>query len=200
MVKNRKKAFIGTAIAVGASLIGGAISGAKQRNTAKKQAALDKQIAVEKAAYQQAGNMQQSLNNDAIDDYYANKRVLKNGGKIDMDRIKRAKKFACGGRSKKENGGSKFGNFMKSEGGNAAISAIGTIGSTLLSNSTIKEPIKEAKFNFNGPKTIITPNSYDSINNIGTATANNAQMTNNIMFEDRLKQQRLGGKSKKKCK
>lgn len=235
MVKNRKKAFVGTAIAVGASLLGSAISGAKQRNAAKKQAALEKEAAIERAAYQQAGSMQQSLNNDVIDDYYANKRILKNGGKVDMDRIKRAKKFACGGRKKAEIGtladmskydylrtqpvvqqnkinpikpisnttksnNSNFGNFMKSEAGSAAIGAIGTISSALLSSPTVKEPIKEAQFNFNGPKTIITPNSYDSANNIGTATANNAQMTNNIVFEDRLKQQRLGGKSKRKCK
>ena len=180
MKSKRQKAFIGTAISVGTSLIGGAIKNAKQKKAAREQAALEQANQVKSETFQQASALQQYMNNDAADEFIENKITLKNGGKVNMDRVKQAKKFACGGRTKKQDGGSKIGNFLKTDAGNSAINAIGTLGSALMDTPVIKQPIqKSAGFSY-GPKTAIVPNSYNT--------------------ENMLIQQRFGGKTKAKCK
>ena len=180
MSENRDKAFIGAIIGTAANLIGGTIKNIKQRKAANKQAALEQANQVRTETYQQANALQQSMAGNIADEYIEDKITLKNGGKVNMDRVKQAKKYACGGRKKKEDGGSVVGNFLKTDAGSAAINSIGAIGDALMSTPVVRKPINTSiGFNYN-PKTTITPNSYNT--------------------ENMLVQQRFGGKTKAKCK
>lgn len=111
MVEERKKAFIGAVINLATNVVGGAIKNAK----AKKEARLRIAEQVNNETYQQA-NALQSMYNNTSDEFIEDKISLKNGGKINMDRIKRAKIYACGGRKKLEDGGfidsSKYNNIL----------------------------------------------------------------------------------------
>ena len=102
---SRDKAFLGAIIGAGASLLGSAVSGIissrKQKKALKRQQAQQ----TEQAGYQTASAMTSGYANQEYVDEYNKKITLKNGGKIDMnsynDRIKTAKKFACGGKRRK---------------------------------------------------------------------------------------------------
>lgn len=102
---SRDKAFLGAIIGAGASLLGSAVSGIissrKQKKALKRQQAQQ----TEQAGYQTANAMTSGYANQEYVDEYNKKITLKNGGKIDMnsynDRIKTAKKFACGGKRRK---------------------------------------------------------------------------------------------------
>ena len=189
MTNKRRKAWIGAAIAAGTSLVSGLIS----NNAQKRQARRERAASIEQAAYEKANALQNSMNDNITDDYLYNKIILKQGGKINMDRIKYSKQFKCGGRSKKENGG--FAKFMNGAGGAAAIEGIANIATTLMTPHNSNVPIKVAKYNFGDAKNTITPNSYDNVANTTATIANN-------QFEDRLTQERFGykcgGKSKRK--
>lgn len=102
---SRDKAFLGAIIGAGASLLGSAVNGIisarKQKKALKRQQAQQ----TEQAGYQTASAMTSAYANQDYVDEYNKKITLKNGGKIDMnsysDRIKTAKKFACGGKRRK---------------------------------------------------------------------------------------------------
>lgn len=186
MTNKRHKAFIGAIIGTAANVIGGAIKNKKQRKAAEKQRALEQAQQIRTETYQQANALQQMLNSDAIEQEFANRMTLKAGGKTKYDRIKYNKKYACGGRSKKDFG--------------AAVQGIGNLASAIIEKPIVQKPIeKSIGFDFGGPKTTITTNSYDAniVNpNIGN-TANN--LVPNNMFQDRVKMQKFGGKTKRKC-
>lgn len=199
MTNKRHKAFIGAIIGTAANVIGGAIKNKKQRKAVEKQRALEQAQQVRTETYQQANALQQMLNSDAIEQEFANRMTLKAGGKTKYDRIKYNKKYACGGRSKK-NFGATVSNFLNSNGGSSAIQGIGNLASAIIEKPIVQKPIeKSIGFDFGGPKTTITANSYDAniVNpNIGN-TSNN--LVPNNMFQDRVKMQKFGGKTKRKC-
>lgn len=223
MTNKRHKAFIGAIIGTAANVIGGAIKNKKQRKAAEKQRALEQAQQVRTETYQQANALQQMLDSSAIEQEFANRMTLKAGGKTKYDRIKYNKKYACGGRSKKNFGTSeettkeitedskesvnspipiktKVSNFLNSNGGSSAIQGIGNLASAIIEKPIVQKPIeKSIGFDFGGPKTTITANSYDAniVNpNIGN-TSNN--LVPNNMFQDRVKMQKFGGKTKRKC-
>lgn len=115
MVEERKKAFIGAAINLVTNVVGGAIKNAKAKKAAQEQERIRIAENVNNETYQQA-NALQSMYNNTSDEFIEDKISLKNGGKINMDRIKRAKIYACGGRKKLEDGGfidsSKYSNIL----------------------------------------------------------------------------------------
>lgn len=83
-INKRRKAFIGAAIGLASSVIGGLISSNKQKKAQERQ----NRIQNRKETYQQANALTDSYaNQDYVDDF--------------QDRIQ----FACGGRRKKEDGG-----------------------------------------------------------------------------------------------
>ena len=176
-MSKRKKAWIGAAIGAVTGIATSLINNAKE----KKAKAIEKENAVKEAAFEQASAMQKSLNNNDIDDYYKNKITLKNGGNVVMNRVSYAKKYACGGRKRKEGGGEDKidtkTNFFKTEEASAAIGAIGNITSSLLTPVSTKVPIKTSTYDFGNGATI-TPNTYN----------------------DRIAYARLGTKHKAKCK
>lgn len=105
----RDKAFIGAAVGAVASIATTLIGNAKQKKEQEKA----KRIAEKNEAIEDINSRAQSMNqqyaNQEYVDEYKNKITLKNGGKVSMkkkgnDRIRMAKKFACGGRKKADLG------------------------------------------------------------------------------------------------
>ena len=106
----RNKAFLGAIIGTVSNVIGGAISRRKQRKAQEKAQAQQTEL----EGYQQAAAMSSAYTNQDYVNEYRNKITLKNGGKVKTnDRIKVAKKFACGGR-KKANFGTNLKNSIES--------------------------------------------------------------------------------------
>lgn len=101
----RDKKFIGAAIGAVANIAGGIIGGAKRRRAERKarqanQRNIAQQAEVENA--DRANALSQMYADQEYVDEFKDKISLKNGGKVKgKDRIKIAKKYAMGGRSKK---------------------------------------------------------------------------------------------------
>ena len=90
----RKKAFIGAAIGAVGSIVGGLI----QNNQQRKAQVRAKREEVRNKGFQEAANLTNSYGNQDYTDEYDDKIVFKGGGKCNLDRVKRSKKFMTGGR------------------------------------------------------------------------------------------------------
>ena len=179
MNKKNKKAFLGAIIGLAGGLLGSAITAGGQK---RQQREAQRQENV-KAAYAHANALEDSLNSNAIDEYFKDKISLKNGGVVKYDRIKHNKLYRCGGRRRKDFGG----NFLNSNVATSTIGALGQIGSALIGNTAFNSNTNTNNTGFNFlPKTQITPNSY-----------NIADYRNNLYNTKLL---RFGGKCKSKCK
>lgn len=195
---NRNKAFLGAVIGLATNVIGGAISANKKKKAEEAAYKQQQEEQNRKDAINQAQVMSQAYSNQDYIDEYKKKITLKNGGKINMnnkynDRIKRIKKYSCGGRNKYACGGKKkalFGTEMDNKIGSeigAASAGIGTLADSLFESSTPAKQVKSSDgFNMNN-KTNLTPNSYNN--------------TNNNQYMDIVQQMKMGGcRNKKKRK
>lgn len=197
----RNKAFLGAIIGTVSNVIGGAISRRKQRKAQEKAQAQQTEL----EGYQQAAAMSSTYANQDYVNEYRNKITLKNGGKVKTnDRIKVAKKFACGGR-KKANLGTNVREQFKCGGKRTkgllgvsdAIKGVGTI-----VNSAIAQPQQQIKRSVGyayAPKTDIKDNSYqvdannNPVNAVNTNTASDRQY-----YDDRIQRAKFG--TKRKCR
>jgi hypothetical protein len=110
----RNKAFLGAIVGGIASAIGSGISARKQRKAQEKAYKEAQAEQTKQEGFQQAASMSSTYANQDYVNQYRDKITLKNGGKVKTnDRIKVAKKFACGGR-KKANFGDSIKNDFKS--------------------------------------------------------------------------------------
>lgn len=99
--RKRKKAWIGAVI----QGVGGIVSGIFNRN-AQKEAERQKKIRQNRAdALEEANALTQAYSDQSYADEFQKKIVGKCGGNFKNDRIRRAKKFKCGGRYKYSAGG-----------------------------------------------------------------------------------------------
>jgi hypothetical protein len=92
----RPKKFIGAAIGAAVSIGGGIASSISQRRAQRKQMKAQNR----NATLQQAANMTEEYNNTEYIDEFNNKVSFKAGGSIYTDRIKKMKRFKCGGKRK----------------------------------------------------------------------------------------------------
>lgn len=101
----RDKKFIGAAVGAVANIAGGIIGGAKRRKAERKARQANQRAIAEQAETanaERAMALDQMYGNQEYVDEFKDKISLKNGGKVaTKDRIKMAKKYALGGRSKK---------------------------------------------------------------------------------------------------
>lgn len=205
-VDTRNKAFLGAIIGGVSNIIGGAISRRKQRKAQEKAQAQQTEL----EGYQQAAAMSSAYANQDYVNEYRNKITLKNGGKVKTnDRIKVAKKFACGGRKKANLGtnvreqykcGGKrtkglFGLDNATTGG--IINGIGTI-----ANAAIAQPQQQVKRSVGyayTPKTDIKDNSYQvDANNNPINTVNTNTASDRSYYDDRIQRAKFG--TKRKCR
>lgn len=197
----RNKAFLGAIIGTVSNVIGGAISRRKQRKAQEKAQAQQTEL----EGYQQAAAMSSAYANQDYVNEYRNKITLKNGGKVKTnDRIKVAKKFACGGR-KKANLGTNVREQFKCGGKRTkgllgvsdTIKGVGTI-----VNSAIAQPQQQVKRSVGyayAPKTDIKDNSYqvDADNNPVNAINTNTT-SDRSYYDDRIQRAKFG--TKRKCR
>lgn len=101
----RKKKWLGAVISGVANIASTLISAKSQANAAKQQQILQQNQQAEQAALQNSTNLTAQYNNTDYVDAMKDKIVYRAGGKIN-DRVAVAKRFACGGRTKKNLGGS----------------------------------------------------------------------------------------------
>ena len=200
-VDTRNKAFLGAIIGTVSNVIGGAISRRKQRKAQEKAQAQQTEL----EGYQQAAAMSSAYANQDYVDEYRNKITLKNGGKVKTnDRIKVAKKFACGGR-KKANLGTNIREQYKCGGKRTkgllgisdAIKGIGTI-----ANAAIAQPQQQVKRSVGytyTPKIDIKDNSYQvDTNNNPVNTVNTNVVSDRQYYDDRIQRAKFG--TKRKCR
>lgn len=197
----RNKAFLGAIIGTVSNVIGGAISRRKQRKAQEKAQAQQTEL----EGYQQAAAMSSAYANQDYVNEYRNKITLKNGGKVKTnDRIKVAKKFACGGR-KKANFGTNVREQFKCGGKRTkgllgvsdAIKGVGTI-----VNSAIAQPQQQVKRSVGyayAPKTDIKDNSYQvDANNNPVNVVNTNTTFDRSYYDDRIQRAKFG--TKRKCR
>lgn len=197
----RNKAFLGAIIGGVSNIIGGAISRRKQRKAQEKAQAQQTEL----EGYQQAAAMSSAYANQDYVNEYRNKITLKNGGKVKTnDRIKVAKKFACGGR-KKANLGTNVREQYKCGGKRTkgllgvsdAIKGVGTI-----ANAAIAQPQQQVKRSVGyayTPKTDIKDNSYQVDANNNPINAVNTNITSDRQYyDDRIQRAKFG--TKRKCR
>lgn len=197
----RNKAFLGAIIGTVSNVIGGAISRRKQRKAQEKAQAQQTEL----EGYQQAAAMSSAYANQDYVNEYRNKITLKNGGKVKTnDRIKVAKKFACGGR-KKANLGTNVREQFKCGGKRTkgllgvsdAIKGVGTI-----VNSAIAQPQQQVKRSVGyayAPKTDVKDNSYQvDANNIPINAVNTNTTSDRSYYDDRIQRAKFG--TKRKCR
>lgn len=197
----RNKAFLGAIIGGVSNIIGGAISRRKQRKAQEKAQAQQTEL----EGYQQAAAMSSAYANQDYVNEYRNKITLKNGGKVKTnDRIKVAKKFACGGR-KKANLGTNVREQYKCGGKRTkgllgvsdAIKGVGTI-----ANAAIAQPQQQVKRSVGyayTPKTDIKDNSYQvDANNNPINTVNTNITSDRQYYDDRIQRAKFG--TKRKCR
>lgn len=197
----RNKAFLGAIIGTVSNVIGGAISRRKQRKAQEKAQAQQTEL----EGYQQAAAMSSAYANQDYVNEYRNKITLKNGGKVKTnDRIKVAKKFACGGR-KKANLGTNVREQYKCGGKRTkgllgvsdAVKGVGTI-----VNSAIAQPQQQVKRSVGyayAPKTDVKDNSYQvDANNNPVNAINTNIMDNRPYYDDRIQRAKFG--TKRKCR
>ena len=200
-VDTRNKAFLGAIIGGVSNIIGGVISRRKQRKAQEKAQAQQTEL----EGYQQAAAMSSAYANQDYVNEYRNKITLKNGGKVKTnDRIKVAKKFACGGR-KKANLGTNVREQYKCGGKRTkgllgvsdAIKGVGTI-----VNSAIAQPQQQVKRSIGyayAPKTDIKDNSYQvDANNNPINTVNTNITSDRQYYDDRIQRAKFG--TKRKCR
>ena len=197
----RNKAFLGAIIGGVSNIIGGAISRRKQRKAQEKAQAQQTEL----EGYQQAAAMSSAYANQDYVNEYRNKITLKNGGKVKTnDRIKVAKKFACGGR-KKANLGTNVREQYKCGGKRTkgllgvsdAIKGVGTI-----ANAAMSQPQQQVKRSVGyayTPKTDIKDNSYQVDANNNPINAVNTNITSDRQYyDDRIQRAKFG--TKRKCR
>lgn len=197
----RNKAFLGAIIGTVSNVIGGAISRRKQRKAQEKAQAQQTEL----EGYQQAAAMSSAYTNQDYVNEYRNKITLKNGGKVKTnDRIKVAKKFACGGR-KKANFGTNIREQYKCGGKRTkgllgisdAIKGIGTI-----ANAAIAQPQQQVKRSVGytyTPKTDIKDNSYQvDTNNNPVNAVNTNVVSDRQYYDDRIQRAKFGTKCKRR--
>lgn len=197
----RNKAFLGAIIGGVSNIIGGAISRRKQRKAQEKAQAQQTEL----EGYQQAAAMSSAYANQDYVNEYRNKITLKNGGKVKTnDRIKVAKKFACGGR-KKANLGTNVREQYKCGGKRTkgllgvsdAIKGVGTI-----ANAAIAQPQQQVKRSIGytyTPKTDVKDNSYQvDANNNPINTVNTNITSDRQYYDDRIQRAKFG--TKRKCR
>lgn len=200
-VDTRNKAFLGAIIGGVSNIIGGAISRRKQRKAQEKAQAQQTEL----EGYQQAAAMSSAYANQDYVNEYRNKITLKNGGKVKTnDRIKVAKKFACGGR-KKANLGTNVREQYKCGGKRTkgllgvsdAIKGVGTI-----VNSAMSQPQQQVKRSVGyayAPKTDIKDNSYQvDANNNPINAVNTNTASDHLYYDDRIRRAKFG--TKRKCR
>lgn len=200
-VNTRNKAFLGAIIGGVSNIIGGAISRRKQRKAQEKAQAQQTEL----EGYQQAAAMSSAYANQDYVNEYRNKITLKNGGKVKTnDRIKVAKKFACGGR-KKANLGTNVREQYKCGGKRTkgllgvsdAIKGVGTI-----VNSAMSQPQQQVKRSVGyayAPKTDIKDNSYQvDANNNPINAVNTNTASDHLYYDDRIRRAKFG--TKRKCR
>lgn len=171
----RKKAFIGTAIAAGASLLGSAVSGIINARQIKKQNELAAAEANRQAMYQKANALSQVANEQDYVDEYKNKIVMKAGGKYN-DRMKQVKRYACGGRKKAEVG---------TTGSNKGLISTDVVSGIINGATSLIQPVITNALSVD--KTIPTANNFTTVGK--TNTTDNG-------YYDRLKRYKCGGRKK----
>lgn len=199
--QQRKKAWIGAAISAVAGIAGG-IANSIMSNNAEKKKQREQQIATNKQdIYNAANNLSAGYGDQEYIDDFKNKVVMRRGGKLkSADRLMIDRRFACGGRLKKANGGNSAWNDGEGIGmmnslantfGNVASTAIRTSQDTSTIHkdpasyqSVAKTEIKQPDYNANG---IATINPFDT----------SFMMNRKQLFNDRLQQARFG--IRKKC-
>lgn len=197
----RNKAFLGAIIGTVSNVIGGAISRRKQRKAQEKAQAQQTEL----EGYQQAAAMSSAYANQDYVNEYRNKITLKNGGKVKTnDRIKVAKKFACGGR-KKANLGTNVREQFKCGGKRTkgllgvsdAIKGVGTI-----VNSAMTQPQQQVKRSVGyayAPKIDVKDNSYQvDANNNPINAVNTNTASDRSYYDDRIQRAKFG--TKRKCR
>lgn len=208
--KDRDKAFLGAVIGGVANVIGGVISGNKQKKAQEQAFAEQQKEQVRREGVQQAAAMTASLANQDYVDEYKKKITLKNGGKMKInnyeDRIARSKKYKCGGR-KKSSFGSFISNSFKGDKLDStisgAMSGISNLVGSIVSSPSVPKQIKQSDgFSFQSPKMGLTQNSYQLDNNnnlITNSNSNTVAKPTNPVYTDKMETARLGCRKKAKC-
>lgn len=192
MSENRKKAFIGTAIALAATVAAKVISNRKQKKAAKRRWRNEQNEKTRESGIEQMHNLTEQYNNQDYIDSYNDRITLKGGGKVKSnDRVKIAKKMKCGGRKKGFLGMSAE---ASGEVGNA-IQGVGQLATALLTSPVEQKQVISNKTTSAG-KTSLQANSYDQ-----PVQQSEQNLQNNpIATDDRIaiaKKLKCGGKTKK---
>lgn len=180
---NKRKAFLGALvgglIGAGASIGSAAYASSRNRKAQEESFNNQQESLTRQAQLKELSNLNNAINNQSYVDEVKSKVTLKNGGKIkNLNKVNINRKFACGGRKRKQWGGEDTSNLVSS-----LTDAVGTLGSTLVTKPNItnipESPIVE-EYNRKEYRKPIYGND-------------------DIIYNNRLQLSRLGTKKKRKC-
>lgn len=185
----RDKAFLGAIVGQVAGIAGGIISAKKKKKAEELAFKTNQTEQVRLDGVNQAAVMNTVYSNQEYVDDYMNKVSLKAGGKVKInkgdpnDRIAKSKKFALGGRKKKEMGSLIGEDGLAGEAADA-IGGVGGLVTSLFTKPSIPKTIKKADgFTYNAPKTQLAANSYQTDAN-GLPVNNVSSINGNVVLND----------------
>lgn len=106
-MNKRRKAFIGSIISTVGNIATSLINNKAQKDLQNQQIELQREQMAQQQVFNTANLQQQNNNNQGYVSGVQDKVTLKNGGKVNYDRIAYNKKYACGGRKRMKCGGNK---------------------------------------------------------------------------------------------